>query len=273
MPPGTDATTAAILLERVTVRYAVPREMVASLKEYAIRRLAGRLERDEFVGLRDVDLVIRPGERVGVIGPNGAGKSTLLRLIARVRRPASGRVVVRGRVAPLLELGLGFHGELTGRENVTLQGALLGLSRREMTERMPGIAAFAELEGFLDAPTRTYSTGMVARLAFAVATDVDPDILLVDEALSVGDERFRARCHDRMQSFRDRGKTFLFVSHSLEEVVATCQRAVWIGDGRVALDGPAAEVCDRYREWSRNPDRGLPEAVPAAAGGAPDGTA
>lgn len=255
MPPAADA---AILLEGVTVRYAVPREMVASLKEYAIRRLAGRMERDEFVGLRDVDLVVRPGERVGVIGPNGAGKSTLLRLIARVRRPASGRVVVRGRVAPLLELGLGFHGELTGRENVLLQGALLGLSRKEMTARMAGIASFAELEGFLDAPTRTYSTGMVARLAFAVATDVDPDILLVDEALSVGDERFRARCHDRMQAFRDRGKTFLFVSHSLEEVVATCLRAVWVAEGRVVADGPAAEVCELYRAWSRDPSAVLP---------------
>jgi len=267
MPPAADAAAAAILLERVTVRYAVPREMVASLKEYAIRRLAGRLERDEFVGLREVDLVIRPGERVGVIGPNGAGKSTLLRLIARVRRPASGRVVVRGRVAPLLELGLGFHGELTGRENVTLQGALLGMSRHEMNEWMPSIAAFAELEGFLDAPIRNYSTGMVARLAFAIATDVDPDILLVDEALSVGDERFRNRCHDRMQHFRDRGKTFLFVSHSLEEVVATCQRAVWIGDGRVVGDGPAAEVCGLYRDWSRDPSATLPEAPSGRAGG------
>jgi len=273
MPPEADADRAAILLERVTLRYIVPREMVASFKEYAIRRLTGRIEANEFVALRGVDLSIEPGERVGVIGANGAGKSTLLRLIARVRRPSAGRVVVRGRVAPLLELGLGFHGELTGRENVTLQGALLGLSRREMTERMPDIAAFAELEGFLDAPTRTYSTGMVARLAFAVATDVDPDILLVDEALSVGDERFRNRCHDRMQHFRDRGKTFLFVSHSLEEVVATCQRAVWIGDGRVVMDGPAAEVCDRYREWSRNPDRGAPDARLEATTGTVDGTA
>ena len=264
MPPEADAPLPAILVEKVTVRYTVPREMVASLKEYAIRRLAGRFERDEFIGLRDVDLVIRPGERVGVIGPNGAGKSTLLRLIARVRRPATGRVVVRGRVAPLLELGLGFHGELTGRENVTLQGALLGVSRREMIERMPGIVAFAELEGFFDAPTRTYSTGMVARLAFAIATDVDPDILLVDEALSVGDERFRARCHDRMEQFRDRGKTFLFVSHSLEEVVATCQRAVWIGEGRVVADGPAAEVCERYRAWSHAGSTVLPAGNGAA---------
>ena len=167
-----------------------------------------------------------------------------------MRRPTAGRVVVRGRVAPLLELGLGFHVELTGRENVILQGALLGLSRREMVERMPSIAAFAEMEAFLDAPIRTYSTGMVARLAFAVATDVDPDILLVDEALAVGDERFRARCHERIGHFREREKTFLLVSHSLADVLETCQRAIWIADGRIRSDGPAAEVCRAYHEWS-----------------------
>lgn len=250
MPPGTEAGD-AIRLEDVTVRYAVPREAIASLKEYAIRRLAGRIEANEFVALRDVGLTIRPGERVGVIGANGAGKSTLLRLVARVRRPSSGRVVIHGRVAPLLELGLGFQGELTGRENVILQGSFLGFSRREIVERMASISSFAEMEAFLDAPIRTYSTGMIARLAFAVATDVDPDILLVDEALAVGDERFRARCHERMERFRDRRKTFLLVSHSLDEIVETCQRAVWLADGRVAADGSARDVCAAYREWAQ----------------------
>lgn len=255
MPNGAEAPPEAIRLEGATVRYAVPKEVVASVKEYAIRRLAGRIEANEFVALRGVDLSIRPGERVGVIGRNGAGKSTLLRLIARVRRPTSGRVVVNGRVAPLLELGIGFHSELTGRENVILQGALLGFSRSEMLGRMQAIAAFAELEGFLDAPLRTYSTGMTARLAFAIATDVDPDILLVDEALSVGDEGFKVRCLERMRSFRERGKTFLFVSHSLSEVVETCQRAIWIAEGRVERDGPAAGVCEAYHEWSLSRSR------------------
>jgi ABC-type polysaccharide/polyol phosphate transport system ATPase subunit len=250
MPTGAESLPGAIRLEGVSVRYAVPREVVASIKEYAIRRLAGRIEANEFLALRGIDLEIRSGERVGVVGRNGAGKSTLLRLVARVRRPSSGRVVVSGSVAPLLELGIGFHGELTGRENVVLQGAVLGFSRRQMQERMPRIAAFAEVEGFLDAPIRTYSTGMVARLAFAVATDVDPDVLLVDEALSVGDEGFKARCQERMQGFRDRGKTFLLVSHSLPDVVETCQRAIWIEDGRIERDGPAAEVCRAYHEWS-----------------------
>jgi ABC-type polysaccharide/polyol phosphate transport system ATPase subunit len=264
MPTGAERPPDAIRLEDVTVRYAVAKEVVASVKEYAIRRLSGRIEENEFVALCGVNLSIRPGERVGVVGRNGAGKSTLLRLIARVRRPTSGRVVVNGRVAPLLELSIGFHSELTGRENIVLQGTLLGFSRREMEERTPSIAAFAELEEFLDAPIRTYSTGMVARLAFAVATDVDPDVLLVDEALAVGDEGFKDRCHDRMKHFRERGKTFLLVSHSLRDVIETCQRAIWIADGRIELDGPVEEVCEAYHEWSLARGRAAPAAGPGA---------
>ena len=243
-------TEPAIALTGVSVRYFVPTESIRSLKEYAIRKLRGRMDHGELLALRDVSLAVRPSERVGIIGPNGAGKSTLFRVIARVRRPSEGRVVVRGRVAPLLELGLGFHGELTGRENVILHGTLLGRSRAEMKERMDRIAEFAELEAFLDTPIRKYSTGMAARLAFAAATDVDPDVLLVDEALAVGDERFRAKCHARMAGFRDRGKTFLLVSHLLDEVRETCTRAVWLAEGRIERDGPAVEVCDAYREWA-----------------------
>jgi ABC-type polysaccharide/polyol phosphate transport system ATPase subunit len=243
-------TEPAVALTGVTVRYRVATESILSLKEYAIRKLRGRMDHGELLALRDVSLAILPGERVGIVGPNGAGKSTLFRVIARVRRPNEGRVVVRGRVAPLLELGLGFHGELTGRENVILHGTLLGRSRALMMERMDPIAEFAELEAFLDTPIRKYSTGMVARLAFAAATDVDPEVLLVDEALAVGDERFRAKCHVRMAGFRERGKTFLLVSHALEEVRETCTRAVWLAEGRIERDGPAAEVCDAYRSWA-----------------------
>ena len=264
MPPAADAP--AVLLERLTVRYTVPREVVPTLKEYAIRKLVRRVENDQLVALRDVDLVVCRGERVGVVGTNGAGKSTLFRVIARVRRPSEGRVVVRGRVAPLLEMGLGMQGELTGRENVVLQGTLLGFSRAEMLERMDRIAAFAELEAFLDAPIRTYSTGMAARLAFSVATDVEPDILLVDEALAVGDERFQTRCHERMEKLREKGRTFLLVSHSPQEILATCQRALWIGDGRIVRDGPPREVCAAYHEWSASGAAALPFAEPATAG-------
>ena len=204
-----------------------------------------------FMAVGGVSFTVPRGSISAIIGPNGAGKSTLFRVIARVRRPNEGRVVVRGRVAPLLELGLGFHGELTGRENVVLQGALMGFSREQMLERMDAVAAFAELEAFLDAPIRTYSTGMSARLAFSVATDVDPDILLVDEALAVGDERFRAKCRDRMAALREDGRTFLLVSHNLADVVESCQRAIWISEGCIVQDGPAQEICAAYHAWAQ----------------------
>ena len=171
-------------------------------------------------------------------------------MIARVIPPTAGRVRVEGRIAPLLELGLGLHGELTGRENVLLQGALLGFSRRDMLRRMDGIVAWAELEDFIDAPIRTYSTGMLARLAFAVATDVNPDILLVDEALAVGDERFQLKCHDRIDAFRQAGKTVLLVSHTLEQIRTNCARAIWIHRGHIIEDGESAAVTAAYHDWS-----------------------
>jgi len=253
--------SAAIRLEKVSVRYRIPRERIGSLKEYAIRRLKRRLFFDEFEALREVDFEVGPGEGVGVIGRNGAGKSTLLRLVARVMLPSAGRVVVVGRTAPLLELGLGFHGELTGRENIMLHGTLLGFSRAEMRSRTPRIVEWAELEEFIDAPVRTYSTGMAARLAFSVATDVDPDILLVDEALAVGDERFQRKCHDRMEEFRRAEKTVLFVSHSLPLVRANCGRAIWIHEGRLVRDGSAASVTELYHSWSAGEAVALPQAL------------
>ena len=250
-PPGPDGAAPAIELTGVTVSFSVPTDVIPTVKEYAIRKLRGNVEKRELVALRDVSFSVLPGERVGVIGQNGAGKSTLFRAIARVRRPTSGRVVVRGRVAPLLELGLGFHGELTGRENVILQGTIMGFSRRDMLDRMDSIAAFSELEEFLDAPVRTYSSGMAARLGFAVATDVDPDILLVDEVLAVGDLRYQVKCFDRMSHFRERGKTFLLVSHALDDVVEVCQRVLWISGGQIVADGPAFEVVEAYRTWAK----------------------
>ncbi|HEY7863283.1 MAG TPA: ABC transporter ATP-binding protein [Thermoanaerobaculia bacterium] len=242
--------TQAIRLEDVTVRYLVPREKIGSLKEYAIRRLKRSVFYDEFEAVRGVSFTVSAGESVGLIGRNGAGKSTLLRVISRVIPPTEGRVVVAGRIAPILELGLGFHGELTGRENVLLQGALLGFTRAAMRRRLGEIAAFAELEDFLDSPVRTYSTGMSARLAFAVATDVDPDILLIDEVLAVGDERFQIKCEERMNQFREAGKTIVLVSHSAAQVRDTCRRAIWLHRGRIVRDGSAADVTAEYHEWS-----------------------
>jgi ABC-type polysaccharide/polyol phosphate transport system ATPase subunit len=243
-------TDTAIRLEHVTLRYHIPRERILSLKEYAIRRIQKRVVYDDFEALHDVSLAVPAGERVGVIGRNGAGKSTLFRVISRVLPPAEGRVYVAGRIAPILELGLGFHGELTGRENVMLQGALLGFSRAETRRRLDRIVEWAELQEFIDAPIRTFSTGMAARLAFAVATDVDPDILLVDETLSVGDEKFQRKCHDRMNGLRDRGKTFMLASHSLAQIRDNCDRAIWLHHGRLVRDGDVAPVSEAYHQWS-----------------------
>jgi ABC-type polysaccharide/polyol phosphate transport system ATPase subunit len=240
----------AVRLEGVTLRYRMPRERIGSFKEYAIRRLQRGLLFEEFEALHGIDLAVQPGETVGVIGRNGAGKSTLFRLIARVIDPTAGRVMTVGRIAPLLELGLGLHGELTGRENILLQGALLGYSRVQMLRRMDSIIAWSELDDFIDAPIRTYSSGMVARLAFAVATDVDPDILLVDEALAVGDEAFQLKCHDRIAAFRRSGKTVLLVSHTLEQVRENCRRTLWIDKGRIVRDGESQAVTHAYHAWS-----------------------
>lgn len=242
--------TTAIWLENVTLRYRIPRERIVSLKEYAIRRIQKRVIYDDFQALHEINLVIKAGQRVGVIGRNGAGKSTLFRVISRVLPPAEGRVYVVGRIAPILELGLGFHGELTGRENVMLQGALLGFSRAETRRRLDRIVEWAELQEFIDAPIRTFSTGMSARLAFAVATDVDPDILLVDEALSVGDEKFQRKCHDRMDGLRARGKTFMLASHSLSQIRDNCDRVLWLHHGQIVRDGDVQTVADAYHQWS-----------------------
>ena len=235
-----------IELRDVSVRYSVPHERVHTFKEYVIRLLRGRGATEELRALSQVNLEVRRGESVGIVGRNGAGKSTLMKVVARVLRPTEGSVDVRGLVAPLLELGAGFDPELTGRENVFLNGAILRRSRKEMERRLPDIIRFAELEHFVDAPLRTYSTGMFSRLAFAVATDLDPEILLVDEALSVGDIEFREKCEVRIQEFLGRGATLLFVSHAPPSIIKLCQRAIWIHEGRIVADGPAADVVGAF---------------------------
>ena len=236
-----------IRAENVSVKYRVPHERISSFKEYAIRALQRRVTYDEFFALHDVSLDVKASEVFGVIGRNGAGKSTLLRVISRVMRPTGGRVWRQGRVAPLLELGGGFHPELTGRENVFLNGALLGHSRAEMARRFDEIVEFAELQDFIDTPLRSYSSGMAARLGFAVATAVQLDVLIVDEVLSVGDERFQQKCSARIDRFRSDGATILLVSHNATLVQTLCDRAVWLDKGRVKVVGPAAEVVSSYQ--------------------------
>jgi len=234
-------------LENVAVRYRIPHERVATFKEHAIRWAQRRLQTDDFWALREINLKVQRGEIVGVMGRNGAGKSTLLKVIGRVLRPTQGRVYVRGKVAPLLEFGAGFHPELTGRENIFLNGTLLGFTRKQMHEKFERIVAFAELEEFIDAPLRTYSSGMVARLGFAVATDVTPDILILDEVLSVGDAAFQKKSFERIQAFRASGATILFVSHHPDAIKTLCTRALWIDSGRVVADGTAEAVAEQYR--------------------------
>jgi ABC-type polysaccharide/polyol phosphate transport system ATPase subunit len=238
----------AIVLEHVGVRYRAPDERIQSLKEYTIRWLQGKIKHRDFWALQDINISIPRGEALGLIGHNGAGKSTLSKLVARVLKPNTGRIVVRGYVAPLLEFGAGFHAELTGRENVYLNGALLGFTRREMENKFNRIVDFAELWDFIDAPMRTYSSGMWARLGFAVATDVKPDILIIDEVLSVGDESFQRKSAGRMQEFRDQGATILFVSHSMVAIEEMCHQAAWLDHGRLMEVGEPKKVIQAYRE-------------------------
>jgi ABC-2 type transport system ATP-binding protein len=237
-----------IHLEKVGVRYKVASERISTFKEYMIRRFQRKVQMRDFWALEDISFSIYKGEVFGLIGPNGAGKSTLLKLVARVLRPTRGRVLAKGRVAPLLEFGAGFHQDLTGRENVFLNGALLGFSHDEMKEKFNRIVDFAELWEFIDVPMRNYSTGMWARLGFAVATDVEPDILIVDEVLSVGDEAFQRKSFARMDSFRALGATILFVSHSMDAIANMCHRAAWLDHGHLQAIGGVDEVIKAYRE-------------------------
>jgi ABC-type polysaccharide/polyol phosphate transport system ATPase subunit len=197
--------------------------------------------------LVDVSFEVEAGETLGIVGPNGSGKSTLLKLLAGIVRPTDGQVEVRGRLAALLELGAGFHPEITGRENIEINGLLLGLTKRQIAERFDKIVRFAELEDFLDAPLKTYSSGMAVRLGFSIAAHSDPDVLLVDEVLAVGDERFAHRCLEKFAEFERARKTLLVVSHDLQLVAERCRRAIWLEHGRLMADGPSAETVARYR--------------------------
>jgi ABC-type polysaccharide/polyol phosphate transport system ATPase subunit len=235
-----------IQLEDVGVRYRVPSERIAHFKEYAIRWMQRRIKQRDFWALKEINFTVKQGETFGLIGPNGAGKSTTLKLIARVFRPTTGRVIVKGVVAPLLEFGAGFHPELTGRENIYLNGAVMGFARREMEAKFERIVDFAELGDFIDAPVRTYSSGMRARLGFAVATDVDADILIIDEVLSVGDEAFRRKSFERLEDFRRKGVTTVLVSHSMDTIKEMCSRAAWLDHGEIKVIGDAEQVVSAY---------------------------
>ena len=246
----------AIEINELWKKYRRPHARVSSLKEAVFALLRGQTGVEEFYALKDISFSVEPGEAIGLVGPNGSGKSTLLGLIARVLQPTQGTISVEGRICPLLELGTGFHPDLTGRENIFLNASLLGLRSREVREKYDSIVDFAELEEVMDAPVKTYSTGMVVRLGFSVAVHLEPDILLIDEVLSVGDEHFQHKSFDRLLQFKEEGKTIFVVSHNLNAVKSLCERAIWLDRGRIIKDGEAEQVIAKYRgaveEWERS---------------------
>lgn len=237
----------AVKIENVSMMFNMASEKIYSIKEYFIKLMSGKLYFQEFWALRDISFEIKKGEIFGIIGLNGAGKSTLLKIIAGVLKPTMGRVYVNGTMAPLIELGAGFDFELTARENIFLNGAILGYSRKFMKEKFDEIVEFAELRDFLDVPLKNFSSGMQARLGFAIATIVDPDILIVDEILAVGDFHFQEKCERRINSMLEKGTTIVMVSHSIDQIERMCQRVLWLEKGRMKMIGNAKEVCEAYR--------------------------
>ena len=237
-----------ISVKDVSMRFNLAREKVDSLKEYIIRSIKGKLQYDEFWALNDVSFDDKKGDSVGLIGLNGSGKSTMLKVIAGVLKPTKGKATVSGDVAPLIELGAGFDFDLTGRENIYLNGALLGHSRQVMEGLFEDIVEFSELREFMDVPVKNYSSGMLSRLAFSIATAGEADILIVDEVLSVGDFKFQQKCQDRIHSMMEKNTTVLFVSHSIEQVEDICNKVVWLEAGRVKMQGDAKEICGVYKQ-------------------------
>lgn len=235
-----------INVDHVSMRFNLAQEKTETLKEYAVKLLRGQLMFNEFYALKDVSFQVERGESVALIGRNGSGKSTMLKVIAGVMYPSQGSVRVNGEIAPMIELGAGFDLELTARENIFLNGAVLGHDRAYMQEHFDSIIDFAELKDFVDVPVKNYSSGMLARLGFAVVTEVKADLLVVDEVLAVGDFMFQQKCQKRLADMLAGDTTLLFVSHNSQQVQELCRRAIWLDHGVVRGDGPSAEVCAAY---------------------------
>lgn len=235
-----------IQVNNVSMRFNLAQEKTETLKEYLVKFLKHQLFFNEFYALRGVSFTVERGESVALIGRNGSGKSTMLKVIAGVMYPSGGSVTVNGSIAPMIELGAGFDMDLTARENVYLNGAVLGYDRDYMDAHFDSIIDFAELRDFVDVPVKNFSSGMVARLGFAIATEVKADILVCDEILAVGDFMFQQKCHRRMEEMLSGGTTLLFVSHDIDQVKRLCKRAVWISHGEKRGDGPSDQVCAEY---------------------------
>lgn len=253
-----------IRMRGVSVKYRLATERPATFQEYIIGMVKGkRSNYEDFWALKDIDVAIGRGENTGIIGPNGAGKSTLLKVVAGVLEPTEGELKVNGKVAPLIELGAGFDMDLTGEENIFLNASILGLTRRQIKSKFGSITAFSELENFIYSPLRTYSSGMVARLAFSIAVEMDAEILIVDEVLSVGDEGFRKKCHRKIDDFIRGGVTLLFVSHSMGEVERLCNRVVLLEHGRLLASGDPDIVSRRYiLQFDKTAFEDIPEGLP-----------
>jgi len=241
--------TVVIKIKNATVRFNIASEKIDNVKEYFVKLVKRQLHFREFLALKNINLEIKKGEAWGIVGSNGAGKSTLLKLICGVIAPDSGSLEINGKISPMLELGAGFDPQLTAGENIYMQGALLGRSRSFMKEHYDKIVAFSELADFLDMPIKNYSSGMQARMAFAIATVVDPDILIVDEVLSVGDAAFQRKCVNRINEMLQGSTTLLLVSHDNSIVKQLCKKAVWIRKGEVVMSGDSSEVCDAYEKY------------------------
>lgn len=237
-----------IEVKNVSMHFNLMVERVDSLKEYVMKLVKGKLLYNDFVALSHVSFKVQKGEIVGLVGLNGAGKSTLLKIIAGVLKPTEGKVITRGTIAPLIEVGAGFDPDLTARENVYLNGAILGHDRKFMDSKFDEIIDFAELRKFVDVPVKNFSSGMYARLGFAIATMVQPDILIVDEVLSVGDYLFQKKCEDRIQDMLDKGVTVVLVSHDINMIKKLCTKVVWLEDGHLKDIGPALKVCKEYEQ-------------------------
>ena len=233
-------------VDNVTMRFHMNTERIRSIKEYVTKAIRGKVRYTDFTAVDGLSFSVDKGETLGIIGHNGAGKSTTLKLVSGILKPSEGSVRVYGNVVPMLELGSGFDMELTGRENIFLNGAILGYSEEYLIEKFEDIVEFSELGQFIEAPLRTYSSGMLARLAFSVAAVVNPEILIVDEILSVGDSDFQMKSHARMMELMGGGTTVIFVSHAIGQIRKLCNRVLWIEHGKKVLLGPTEEVCDAY---------------------------
>lgn len=238
----------ALELNNVSIKFNLSKEKVDSLKEYAIKLLKKELMYDEYWALRNVSFTVNKGDRLGILGLNGAGKSTLLKIIAGVYRPTEGTVKCNGLIAPMLELGAGFDPQYTGAENIFLYGSILGYSKQYLTEKFDEIVEFAELKEFINVPLKNYSSGMRARLGFSIATITDPDILILDEVLSVGDAKFRKKSEKKIMEMFSRGVTVLFVSHSLDQIKKLCNKAIILQKGKLIASGDVMEIADAYQE-------------------------